>query len=307
MSEFRAFTHVERFDKDKIKAIKHAPIVSVQPKIDGSNGCIYADDNGVIHCGSRTREVGMTKETDNQGFCQYMMWSEDTATLRDFCLQHKNYIVYGEWLGQSRCLGSIKRYLERGFWVFDIFKTDTNSYMPHEAVTSLLDGVYDKVVPEFYHGPASALTEDLVNRLLESNHFNLPSEVTGEGIVIKPEPSIPDAYGNPMMAKVVRDEFKGSKARPKRKYAADEIATQFVDECCTAAFMDKCRNKVCLALGLDEFDTNNSKAVGYMMCLAVDNLMHEEFWDFFKKRKICVDLGAIDKLVKSRVRKFLGL
>ena len=54
-------------------------------------------------------------------------------------------------------------------------------------------------------------------------------------------------------------------------------------------------------------DESNHKHIGYMMCLAVDDIMREEFWDFFKKKKGQVNLSVIDKIVKAQVREFLGL
>ena len=306
MSNYRAYNHIERANKPQVASVMNAPLVSVQPKIDGTNACVWADDDANIHCGSRTREVGDTKETDNQGFCSYMTTSDETAKLRAFCITFPNYIVYGEWLGQNKCLGSIKQYIKRGFWVFDVYDTDTGDYLPYEDWSYMLGGLYEQYVPELWRGAGADLTQEKIDSLLESNHFNLPADVIGEGIVIKAQPSVRDSYGHPVIAKIVREEFHEKKSRPKKVYAPSENERQFVDECCTAAFLDKCRNKVSLALG-EDFDESNHKHTGYMMCLAVDDLMREEFWDFFKKKKGQVNLSMIDKLVKTQVREFLGL
>ena len=306
MSNYRAYTHIERANKPQVADVMSAPLVSVQPKIDGTNACIWADDDANIHCGSRTREVGETKETDNQGFCKYMKNDDAIKPLRAFCVNNPNYIVYGEWLGQNKCLGSIKQYIKRGFWVFDVYDTDTGDYLLYEDWSCMLSGIYDQYVPELWRGAGADLTQEKIDSLLESNHFNLPADAIGEGIVIKAQPSVRDSYGRPAIAKIVRDEFHQKKSRPKKVYAPSENERQFVDECCTAAFLDKCRNKVSLALG-EDFDENSHKHIGYMMCLAVDDIMQEEFWDFFKKKKGQVNLSMIDKLVKAQVREFLGL
>lgn len=306
MSNYRAYTHIERANKPQVADVMSAPLVSVQPKIDGTCACIWADYYANIHCGSRTREVGDTKETDNQGFCKYMKNDDVIKPLRAFCMNNPNYIVYGEWLGQNKCLGSIKKYIKLGFWVFDVYDTDTGDYLLYEDWSRMLDGIYDQYVPELWRGAGADLTQEKIDSLLESNHFNLPADVIGEGIVIKAQPSVRDSCGCPAIAKIVRDEFHQKKSRPKKVYAPSENELQFVDECCTAAFLDKCRNKVSLALG-EDFDESNHKHIGYMMCLAVDDIMREEFWDFFKKKKGQVNLSMIDKLVKAQVREFLGL
>lgn len=306
MSNYRAYTHIERANKPQVADVMSAPLVSVQPKIDGTCACIWADDDANIHCGSRTREVGETKETDNQGFCKYMKNDDAIEHLRTFCMNNPNYIVYGEWLGQNKCLGSIKKYIKLGFWVFDVYDTNTGDYLLYEDWSRMLGGIYDQYVPELWRGAGADLTQEKIDSLLESNHFNLPADVIGEGIVIKAQPSVRDSCGCPAIAKIVRDEFHQKKSRPKKVYAPSENELQFVDECCTAAFLDKCRNKVSLALG-EDFDESNHKHIGYMMCLAVDDIMREEFWDFFKKKKGQVNLSMIDKLVKAQVREFLGL
>lgn len=306
MSNYRAYTHIERANKPQAADVMSAPLVSVQPKIDGTNACIWADDDANIHCGSRTREVGETKDIDNQGFCKYMKNDDAIKPLRTFCMNNPNYIVYGEWLGQNKCLGSIKKYIKLGFWVFDVYDTDTDDYLLYEDWSRMLGGIYDQYVPELWRGAGADLTQEKIDSLLESNHFNLPADVIGEGIVIKAQPSVLDSCGCPAIAKIVRDEFHQKKSRPKKVYAPSENELQFVDECCTAAFLDKCRNKVSLALG-EDFDESNHKHIGYMMCLAVDDIMREEFWDFFKKKKGQVNLSMIDKLVKAQVREFLGL
>lgn len=306
MSNYRAYTHIERANKPQVADVMSAPLVSVQPKIDGTNACIWADDDANIHCGSRTREVGETKDTDNQSFCKYMKNDDAIKPLRTFCMNNPNYIVYGEWLGQNKCLGSIKKYIKLGFWVFDVYDTNTDDYLLYEDWSRMLDGIYDQYVPELWRGAGADLTQEKIDSLLESNYFNLPANVIGEGIVIKAQPSVLDSCGCPAIAKIVRDEFHQKKSRPKKIYAPSENELQFVDECCTAAFLDKCRNKVSLALG-EDFDESNHKHIGYMMCLAVDDIMREEFWDFFKKKKGQVNLSIIDKIVKAQVREFLGL
>ena len=228
MSNYRAYTHIERANKPQVADVMSAPLVSVQPKIDGTNACIWADDDANIHCGSRTREVGETKETDNQGFCKYMKNDDAIKPLRAFCVNNPNYIVYGEWLGQNKGLGSIKQYIKRGFWVFDVYDTDTGDYLLYEDWSRMLGSIYDQYVPELWRGAGADLTQEKIDSLLESNHFNLPADVIGEGIVIKAQPSVLDSCGCPAIAKIIRDEFHQKKSRPKKIYTPSENELQFV-------------------------------------------------------------------------------
>ena len=125
MAEFRKYTHLEKMGRDEVANILCGHVI-VQPKIDGSCSLVYSR-NGEIYTGSRTRELG--GEKDNAGFDAYIHSSNEPriVKLRAFVLAHPEYIVYGEWLGNvnpycGKFIGSIKRYLEGGFYIFDVFR-----------------------------------------------------------------------------------------------------------------------------------------------------------------------------------------
>lgn len=305
---YRAFEHVERLDDSKVNVAEYIDANDLYcfAKIDGTNSSVWAT-NGKIHCGSRKREIDAEK--DNANFYKYITESEDTqiTALRQFCLDHEGLIIYGEFIGHvpetMKFIGSIKTYLTGGFFIFAVFDVARGDYMPYPEYAPMFDGIYDKIL-----APLAVLHHPKlgdVQALVDENHFNLPENEVGEGIVIY-HYGYRDQWKNNVICKIVRSEYKEAKSRPKKVYATSENELQFVDECCTAAFLDKCRNKVSLALG-EDFDESNHKHIGYMMCLAVDDIMREEFWDFFKKKKGQVNLSMIDKIVKAQVREFLGL
>ena len=123
-AQFRKYTHIQKLGRDEVGHILSGHVV-VQPKLDGSCSLVYSR-NGEIYTGSRTRELGEDK--DNAGFDKYIHESDESRIigLRSFVLARPNYIVYGEWLGNcapycGKFVGSIKRYLEGGFYIFDVF------------------------------------------------------------------------------------------------------------------------------------------------------------------------------------------
>ena len=133
-AQFRKYTHIQKIDRDEVKGILAGHCV-VQPKLDGSNSLVYSR-NGEIYTGSRTRELG--GEKDNAGFDTYIHSSNEPriVKLRAFVLAHPEYIVYGEWLGNvnpycGKFIGSIKRYLEGGFYIFDVFSIPDATYLPY--------------------------------------------------------------------------------------------------------------------------------------------------------------------------------
>lgn len=307
MSGFRGYTHVERLGKDVVELIL-AGEVSVTPKLDGTNGCVWSDGESVF-AGSRSRELLDTRP-DNAGFREYIETSEDVevAALREYALAHPRRIVYGEWLGGidgRKLTGSIKQYVDGGFWVFDVWDVDAADYLPHDGWYDALRPVYHRCVPELAHG---VLTQEQVEKVVEGNHFNLPDNVIGEGVVIKGEPSYRDRYGKVQIAKIVREEFHASKSKPKKVYAAGELEQEFVDTYMTAAFIDKELNKIRLALGLDEVDKKNGKLIGYAMSSIPNTCVEENIVEYVKKRKNPVlDFGRVMSKSKIAIRDFMGL
>jgi hypothetical protein len=308
MSVFRSYTHVERIDRDECDGILQNHIV-VQAKLDGSNSLVYSR-NGEIYCGSRTRELSDIK--DNANFRNYILTSEDAeiAALRKYVLAHPNYIVYGEWLGNvapytTKFVGSIKRYLEGGFFIFDVFDVDVGTYLPYHEWEPKISAFYHRVVPLIaeFDNP----TNEQIAECIDKNGYNLPDGVLGEGIVIKAEPSFRDKWGNIQIAKIVRDEYKQDKAKPKKVYADGDVEQEFVYKYVTDAFLDKCRNKVLQACGDDVFDYRNKKHMGMMISFAWKDAVEENVFDFVKKKKPIINFGTLNGLVNARVRTFLNL
>lgn len=307
-AQFRKYTHIQKIDRDEVKGILAGHCV-VQPKLDGSNSLVYSR-NGEIYTGSRTRELG--GEKDNAGFDTYIHSSNEPriVKLRAFVLAHPEYIVYGEWLGNvnpycGKFIGSIKRYLEGGFYIFDVFSIPDATYLPYNEWEPMIAEFYDRIVPLIAEFDNPSGTD--IESCIEKNGFNLPDGVLGEGIVIKREPSYRDEWGNIQIAKIVRDEFKQDKSKPKKTYVAGEVEQEFVDKYVTDAFLDKCQNKVLQACGDDKFDYRNKKHMGMMINLAWKDSVEENIFDFIKKKKPTINFAQLNGLVNARVRQFLNL
>lgn len=114
MSHFNKYVHLERSTRAEVQNFIGRDTI-LQPKLDGTNSSIWVNDNGNITCGSRTREISIEK--DNAGFADYITNTDDTEVkaLKNWLLDHPNYIIYGEWLGGvdgCKFTGTIKTYLE---------------------------------------------------------------------------------------------------------------------------------------------------------------------------------------------------
>lgn len=221
---------------------------------------------------------------------------------------HENYIIYGEWLGGcegSKFLGSIKTYLEGGFFIFDVFDVEAGTYLDYAVWEPMIAAFYHRVVPQI--ALLDHPTEQEVESYLDKCGFNLPDGALGEGIVIKAQPAFRDVYGNIQIAKIVREEHRENKAKPKKEYTAGEVEQEFVDKYVTAAFMDKCLNKVLQVCGDDKFDYRNKKHMGMLISLTWQDAVDENIFDFVKKKKPTINFGTLNGLIAARIRKFLNL
>ena len=313
MTNYRSYTHLEKLDKDVVKDILHCNHIIIQAKLDGSNACVWDAGDGTIACGSRKRNLSAT--SDNGGFYNYINTSTDPEVgfLRNFCKDHPDYIVYGEFLGVpgQKLLGTIKDYVESGFFIFDVFDASTGEYLPYATWSKFFENNYHRVVPliaDLDHIHCGITIETLIDAYADKTNFNMPEGMRGEGLVIKAEPSYRDVYGNIQIGKIVLDEFHARKKQKVKAPAmtADECINAFVENYCTAAFMAKEQNKVMLALGMDEWE-NKGKCIGMTIQGCLNELMQEEFWDYFKKHLVVLDLAALKYAIEVKVRKFLGL
>ena len=310
MSDYKSFTHVVRLGKPEVDGILDGA-VRVFAKIDGTNACIYAKD-GVVHYGSRKREV--STEDDNANFATYMTSTDDAevAALRQYVLDHENYIVYGEWLAGVngyKFTGALKGYTEGGFVVFAVYDVDKDEYLDYEDYYDDITSFYHLVVPCIAH--LDHPTEDDLVKLLDKTDYLRPEGNAGEGIVIYRDGNFRDTYGNIHIAKIVRQEFLDSKSRKSKAreaIAAGENEREFVETFVTNSEISKAQAKIMAQMGIDEWK-NDKGLIGRTMNEVVTSVIQEEFadWIIKKKMKCSIDFGMLRNMIQGKVREYLGL
>lgn len=308
MAVFKPFLHVERLDNTKINVSEFLKgQVYCFSKLDGTNAVVWAED-GEIHCGSRKREVSI--DHDNADFMLFMTTDKSTEKLREFLLENPNLIVYGEWLngwsGRKQA-GTIKQYLDPGFWVIAVYDIDAGNYLYYDVYANLLKGIYDKVdLPiQVFLNPKQ---EDLIE-MIKDNHFNLPEDVDGEGIVLW-NYDYRDEYGHPQVAKIVAAEFlerKGTPRKVKQTMAREGLEQEIVDAFVTSADCEKCKQKIVISLGLEEW-TGSGKEIGMFLNMLYTDLIQEEMLSIIRRFKNpVIDFATLKQNVFVRGRKYLGL
>ena len=309
MAVFHSFIHVERLDETKIdvSAFLNGTIY-VFPKLDGTNACAWADELGNIHCGSRKREVSLSH--DNADFMLFFTTDKSTEKLREFLIQHPYYIVYGEWLngwsGRKQA-GTIKQYLDPGFWIFGMFNNDILKYVDYNTYAALLEPVYSKI-----DRPLAILDHPKQNDIvayLQQNHFNLPEDTFGEGVVCWNYEYL-DKYGHFQVAKIVAQEYlekKGTSQKIKIPQIREGLEHDIVEAFISSADCEKCKQKVMIMFNLEEWE-NSGKYIGTFLNLLYTDLVQEEMWSIIRRFKNpIIDFATLKNETFIRGRQYLQL
>lgn len=270
MTNFIKYQHIEKLSNyDETEGILNGTVF-VQPKIDGSNCCIWFED-GVIHCGSRNREL--TFDYDHAGFMKYIY--DNKEKYLNLLNRFPNCIVYGEWLIPH----TIKTYRKDSynrFYVFDIvsqseFYTD---YIEIEKACKEYGIDYIPVMSKLKYPKV----EDIIE-LVNQNHFLFPdNSFIGEGIVIK-NLDFTNRYGRRVWAKIVTSDFKQKKhvKDEKEKYSLEqEIAEKYL----TLDIV----NKVYAKLMIDKACWNN-KMIPQLLGTVYHDFITECMWQILKDQK----------------------
>lgn len=310
MFEYKSYTHLERYDKIDCEGI-FGGLCSVSAKVDGTNAVVWSDGEEVF-AGSRKRNLSET--SDNAGFYQWAVKinEEEAMNLRAFVLNNPRYMVYGEWMGTGKFVGSIKDYNSDALghmYIFDVYDTQEQKYLPELEWRNMLAewelepwfvelfGIFDDLNPE-------KLLEIAKNNKFLLDHANHP----GEGVTIKRQDDWKNVYGHYTIGKLVLDEYKQDKSTSKKvKATPGNVEQSIIDKYITDAELTKSKAKVCVLMDIAEFDLKNGQCIGRMMNLVWMDLLEEtKNWvkDF---KNPTVDFRKLNALCNMKVRLFLGL
>ena len=309
MANFTRFTHIERLGKADTDGILNNPNVAISAKMDGSNASVYYK-NGKIECASRSRQLSETK--DNGGFYVWVNGTnEEAIALREFLMVHHNYIIYGEWMGYNKFLGSIKQYNQEALnrmFVFDVYDVEKEEYLPDEEWREMLlkYGFEESWFAKLF-GVFDNPTMEQVEEIAANNKFMLDNaNVRGEGVVVK-APGFINCYGRACYGKLVLAEFSANKGRKQVEIVPGEVEKNIVETYLTDAELTKNAQKTCVWADVDEFDKKNGKMIGFFLNLCYQESILEECKDWVKRFKNPkVDFKILNNLSNVKGRTFLG-
>ena len=173
--EFVGFPKMPRLSREII----------VTEKIDGTNACIFIDDDMNMFVGSRTRWI--TPQDDNYGFAK---WCEEH---RDELLTLGPGRHFGEWWGSGIQRGYGLPKGEKRFSLFNVTRWALHGTTPG-LISISPDGIWKyqdilpkccDVVPLLYRGPFDTGNIELVLSELQSHgSWASPGFMKPEGIVV---------------------------------------------------------------------------------------------------------------------------
>lgn len=208
--KYKKYQHIEKLGSSEVEGILKGE-VHLSYKIDGTNGCIYFE-NDAVKFGSRNREL--TIDNDN---CKVMnsvlQNNEYMSAIRTYLSRHPEHIIYGEWLVPV----NIKRYKKDAwnkFYIFDIYDSCVEKYLRYDQYVPELIELGLSFIPEIVvlHDPTP---EDISSYLEKTSEYLLDNGV-GEGIVIK-NYEYKNLYGRTTWAKILTEDFMHKKATGRKE------------------------------------------------------------------------------------------
>ena len=228
----KKYVDIERLKDKYAMAFKAGEHITITEKIDGANASIAANEDGTLTCFSRRQEL--SAENGLQGFYNYVQTLDPTiisATLGT------RYIFFGEWLVKHTIVYPESRLKQ--FYVFDVWDTEIEQYLPWEQTKQMAEFCGLKMVPLFYDGPFTSW-EDIYKFVGKTEMDGSP---TGEGIVIKSQDRLDNKFsGTPAYVKIVAKEFSEvHQSKPQKEIDPEKLAKKQADEALAATIVTERR------------------------------------------------------------------
>lgn len=236
----KKYKDIERLKDKYAPAFKVGEHITITEKIDGANASIVVNEDGTLTACSRRNELNQNNTL--QGFYDFVQTLD--ASIVSAALTSR-YILFGEWLVKHTI-----RYPEdkmKQFYVFDVYDTETEQYMPWDFTKQIAEFIGLKTVPLFYDGPF--ISWEHIYSFVGKTEIG--GEPTGEGVVIKSQDRLDNKFsGTPEYVKIVAKEFsevhqsKPQKEIDPAKVAAKQAAEDLAATIVTARRVEKAIQKL---------------------------------------------------------------
>ena len=229
----KRYVDIQRLKDKYAMAFKEGEHIVCQEKLDGSNGQILFDaETGTLKAFSRRSELNQNNTL--QGFYDFVQTLD--ASIVSAALTSR-YILFGEWLVKHTI-----RYPEdkmKQFYVFDVFDTETEQYMPWDFTKQIAEFIGLKTVPVFYDGPF--ISWEHIYSFIGKTEMG--GEPTGEGVVIKSQDRLNNKSSRtPAYVKIVAKEFSEvHQSKPQKEIDPEKLAKKQANEALAATIVTERR------------------------------------------------------------------
>lgn len=213
----KKYKDIERLKDKYAPAFKTGEHITITEKIDGANASIVVNEDGTLTACSRRNELNQNNTL--QGFYDFVQTLD--ASIVSAALTSR-YILFGEWLVKHTI-----RYPEdkmKQFYVFDVYDTETEQYMPWDFTKQIAEFIGLKTVPLFYDGPF--ISWEHIYSFVGKTEMG--GEPTGEGVVIKSQDRLDNKFsGTPEYVKIVAKEFSEvHQSKPQKEIDPEKVAAR---------------------------------------------------------------------------------
>ena len=213
----KKYKDIERLKDKYAPAFKVGEHITITEKIDGANASIVVNEDGTLTACSRRNELNQNNTL--QGFYDFVQTLD--ASIVSAALTSR-YILFGEWLVKHTI-----RYPEdkmKQFYVFDVYDTETEQYMPWDFTKQIAEFIGLKTVPLFYDGPF--ISWEHISSFVGKTEMG--GEPTGEGVVIKSQDRLDNKFsGTPEYVKIVAKEFSEvHQSKPQKEIDPEKVAAR---------------------------------------------------------------------------------
>ena len=211
--EHKKFMDIENFKVGIGEGFQPGDHIVISEKIDGANAAIRYDPttNTII---AQSRKKILDPINNLRGFYEYSQ-TLDVAKVAE--ILSDNLIVFGEFLMKHSVDYPDERY--NHFYVFDVYDTKTQSYLPQEVMLKIADELGLETAPIFYEGEFISWEHcmSFVGRTDLGGEY-------GEGIVCKNMTKLNNPNcRTPFYIKIVGEKFRETKGSHPKEVDPDKL------------------------------------------------------------------------------------
>ncbi len=284
--EFKKYPKIYRLGVEETENILKGTVF-VEEKIDGANTQIWIGEDGLIHTGSRSKEL---TEGFN-GFCAYVHMNEP---IEKMLTDHPDYRLYCEWLVRHTLQYNELAY--RKAYLLDIAVHDLNTgeeKFVHSAEVRKIGESYGIPMPQLFAEMVDPTEEEIIKKYVGKTNLG----TIGEGVVIK-NPGFINKFGDIQYGKIVTQAFKednalvfGGNNKHSDTYWEIFIMNKYMTLERVQKIMHKIQPMIDEPLGLQH--TPRIAGASY------HDMMTEEIWEIAKKVGT-IDFKALSRLVQKK-------